>query len=97
MWGRMAKVDVRCPYCEKTDSVKNHGYGKSGHQRYSCQSCKRTFQLDYAYRACQPGMKAQVVDLEMNNVGIRNTARARTFISKAVVTIIDRSHYLMGR
>lgn len=52
----MAKVDVRCPFCGQTDPVKKHGYAKSGHQRYRCQSCKRTFQLDYAYRACQPGM-----------------------------------------
>ncbi|MGL9734938.1 MAG: IS1/IS1595 family N-terminal zinc-binding domain-containing protein [Symbiopectobacterium sp.] len=35
---------------------KKHGYGKSSHQRYHCQSCKRTFQLDYSYRACQLAM-----------------------------------------
>ncbi|WP_367273008.1 IS1 family transposase, partial [Candidatus Symbiopectobacterium sp.] len=28
----MAKVDVRCPFCEQTSPVKKHGYGKSGHQ-----------------------------------------------------------------
>lgn len=50
----MAKVDVKCPFCERTDPVKKHGYGKSGYQRYRCQSCKRSFLLDYAYRACQP-------------------------------------------
>ncbi|MGL9751598.1 MAG: IS1 family transposase, partial [Symbiopectobacterium sp.] len=27
----MANVDVRCPFCEQTASVKKHGYGKSGH------------------------------------------------------------------
>ncbi|WP_291969587.1 IS1 family transposase [Candidatus Symbiopectobacterium sp.] len=36
----MAKVDVRCPFCEQTSPVKKHGYGKSGHQRYRRQSCK---------------------------------------------------------
>jgi len=49
--------------------------GKAEHQRYRCQSCSRTFQLDYTYRACQPGMKEQVVTLAMNNSGIRDTAR----------------------
>ncbi|MGL9751569.1 MAG: IS1 family transposase [Symbiopectobacterium sp.] len=72
----MANVDVRCPFCEQTASVKKHGYGKSGHQRYRCQSCKRSFQLDYSYRACQPGMTDQLIDLAMNNAGIRDTARA---------------------
>ncbi|MGL9751853.1 MAG: IS1 family transposase [Symbiopectobacterium sp.] len=72
----MANVDVRCPFCEQTASVKKHGYGKSGHQRYCCQSCKRTFQLDYSYRACQPGMTDQLIDLVMNNADIHDTARA---------------------
>ncbi|WP_291969720.1 IS1 family transposase [Candidatus Symbiopectobacterium sp.] len=36
----MAKVDVRCLFCEQTSPVKKHGYGKSGHQRYRRQSCK---------------------------------------------------------
>lgn len=26
----MAKVDVECPFCEQTESVKKHGQGKPG-------------------------------------------------------------------
>ena len=88
----MAKVDVRCPFCGQTGPVKKHGYGKSGHQRYHCQSCKRTVQLDYAYRACQPGMKDQIVDLAMNNAGIRDTARALHISINAVVRTLKNSH-----
>lgn len=91
MWHRMAKVDVRCPFCEMTAPVKKHGYGNGGHQRYRCQACKRTFQLDYAYRACQPGMKAQIVDLAMNNAGIRDTARALHISINAVVRTLKNS------
>lgn len=87
----MAKVDVRCPFCEQKKPVKKHGYGKSAHQRYRCQACKRTFQLDYAYRACQPGMKAQIVDLAMNNAGIRDTARALHISINAVVRTLKNS------
>ncbi|EKS4738177.1 IS1 family transposase, partial [Salmonella enterica] len=25
----MAKVDVKCPFCEQTESVKKHGLGKA--------------------------------------------------------------------
>ncbi|MBC3382239.1 IS1 family transposase [Serratia fonticola] len=81
----MAKVDVKCPFCEQTESVKKHGLGKVGHQRYRCQMCCRTFQLDYAYRTCHPGMKEQIVDLAMNNSGIRDTARALHISINAVV------------
>ncbi|QAX78710.1 IS1 family transposase [Yersinia hibernica] len=81
----MAKVDVKCTFCEQIESVKKHGLGKAKLQRYRCQSCCRTFQLDYAYRACQPGMKSQIVDLAMNNAGIRDTARALHISINAVV------------
>ena len=87
----MAKVDVKCPFCGQADPVKKHGYAKRGHQRYRCQSCKRTFQLDYAYRACQPGMKEQIVDLAMNNAGIRDTARALHISINAVVRTLKNS------
>lgn len=81
----MAKVDVKCPFCEQTESVKKHGQGKTGHQRYRRQLYHRTFQLDQAYRACQPGMKEQIVALAMNNAGIRDTARALHISINAVV------------
>ncbi|EKT62484.1 insertion sequence protein [Providencia alcalifaciens Dmel2] len=47
----MAKVDVKCPFCQQTHPVKKHGLGSTGHQRYRCQDCCRSFQLDYEYRA----------------------------------------------
>ncbi|EMA5122940.1 PQQ-dependent sugar dehydrogenase [Salmonella enterica] len=68
----MVKVDVKCPFCAQTASVKKYGPGSAGHQHYRCQACCRSFQVDYEYRACQPGMKEQVVDLAMYNAGIRN-------------------------
>ncbi|AYN25535.1 IS1 family transposase (plasmid) [Buttiauxella sp. 3AFRM03] len=81
----MAKVDVKCPFCKQTAPVKKHGQGSSGHQRYRCQACCRSFQLEYEYRACQQGMKTQIIDLAMNNAGIRDTARALNISINAVV------------
>lgn len=72
----MDKVDVKCPFCQQTHSVKKHGLGSTGHQRYRCQDCCRSFQLDYEYRACQPDTNDKIIDLTMNNTGIRDTARA---------------------
>lgn len=87
----MAKVDVKCPFCQQTEPVKKHGTGKAKFQRYRCQACCRTFQLDYAYHACQPGMKKQIVDLAMNNAGIRDTARALHISINAVVRTLKNS------
>lgn len=84
----MAKVDVKCPFCQQTDPVKKHGQGSSGHQRYRCQTCCRSF-----HRACQQGMKTQIVDLAMNNAGIRDTARALNISIHAVVRTLKNSRH----
>ncbi|MEQ5434099.1 IS1 family transposase [Providencia huaxiensis] len=81
----MDKVDVRCTFCQQTPSVKKYGLVSTGHQRYRCQDCCRSFQLDDEYRACQPGTKDKIIDLTMNNAGIRDTARALNISINAVV------------
>lgn len=87
----MAKVNVRCPFCQQTSSVKKHGLGSTGHQRYRCQDCCRSFQHDYEYRACQPGAKDKIIDPTMNNAGIRDTARALHISINAVVRTLKNS------
>ncbi|CAK9883722.1 MAG: hypothetical protein XXXJIFNMEKO3_00094 [Candidatus Erwinia impunctatus] len=59
----MVQVVVKCPFCECIDAVKKHDLGKTGYLRYLCQSYCRTFLLNDAYRACQPGISEQIVDL----------------------------------
>ncbi|MDE9537301.1 IS1 family transposase, partial [Xenorhabdus bovienii] len=71
----MAKVDVYCRYCHQSESVKGHGKGNGGHPRYRCYICCKVFQLEYTYQACKPGVKEQIIDIAMNNGGIRDTAR----------------------
>lgn len=66
--------------------------GSTRHQRYRCQDCCRSFQLDYEYRACQPGTKDKIIDLTMNNAGIRDTARALHISINAVIRTLKNSH-----
>ncbi|AHG20616.1 transposase [Chania multitudinisentens RB-25] len=89
----MAKVNVKCPFCGQTKSVKTHGLGKAKHQRYRCQMRSRTFQLDYSYCACQHGMKEQIVDLAMNNAAIPDTAWALHISIHAVVRMLKNSRH----
>ncbi|OTA21880.1 transposase [Xenorhabdus beddingii] len=84
----MATVEVRYRFCQQIECVKKHGKGDSGYQHYRCFSCKRTFQLDYAYRACQAGIKEQVVDFAINNAGIRDTTRALHISISALVRVL---------
>ncbi|MGF1742784.1 IS1 family transposase [Vibrio profundum] len=68
-------IEVACPFGEQTEPVKKHGTGSTGHQRFRCLDCKRTFQLDYAYEAWKPGVKEKIVDMAMNSSGLRDTGR----------------------
>ncbi|MGL4487540.1 MAG: IS1/IS1595 family N-terminal zinc-binding domain-containing protein, partial [Yersinia sp. (in: enterobacteria)] len=47
MWSRIQSGDhqINSPFCKQTAPVKKHGRGSSGHQRYRCQACCRSFQL----------------------------------------------------
>ncbi|MBC8949048.1 transposase [Xenorhabdus sp. TS4] len=87
----MATIEVKCRFCQQTEFVKKHCKGDASHQRYRCLSCKRTFQLEYAYKACQIGIKEQLVDLAMNNAGIRDTARVLHISINTVVHALKNS------
>ena len=59
----MAIIQVNCRFCYQTESVRKHGIGAAGFQRFRCLDCKRSFQLDYAYEAYKPEVKEQIVDM----------------------------------
>jgi transposase-like protein len=64
---------VLCRYCRGENVV---GYGmQSGHKRYRCKDCNRTFKASYTYRACEEGVKEQAIDMVLNGSGIRDTSR----------------------
>ncbi|WP_410525941.1 IS1 family transposase [Rickettsia endosymbiont of Cantharis rufa] len=41
----MARIDVKCRYCNDTEKVVKAGYSISKQQRYQCKQCNRYFQL----------------------------------------------------
>ena len=69
----MAYEIVFCRYCNSPEVVR---YGtQSGRSSFRCKDCGRIFKTDYVYRAYEPGVKDQIVDIATNGVGIRDTAR----------------------
>ncbi|WP_041031853.1 IS1 family transposase [Escherichia coli] len=72
----MASVSISCPSCSATDrggcvTAK----APPGHQRYLCSHCRKTWQLQFTYTASQPGTHQKIIDMAMNGVGCRATAR----------------------
>jgi len=80
----MAYIEIKCVSCESTEVIK-HGKGPNGLQRYRCKSCLKTFQLEYKYKACVPGVRERIIDMAMNSSGTRDTARTLG-VSKDTVT-----------
>ncbi len=71
----MASVSISCPSCSATDGVVRNGKSTAGHQRYLCSHCRKTWQLQFTYTASQPGTQQKIIDMAMNGVGCRATAR----------------------
>lgn len=62
-------------------------------QRYRCQhpNCPtQTFMLNYRYKAYEPGIKEQVVDMAINSNGIQDTARVLKINKNTVISTLKR-------
>lgn len=91
----MVTITVSCRYCQNQQAVRRKGVTANGYQPhrrtgYKCEACKRSFQLDYAKRAYQPGIKEQVVDMALNGSGIRDTARVLKINMNTVMSTLKK-------
>ncbi|MDK1800950.1 MULTISPECIES: IS1 family transposase, partial [Klebsiella] len=71
----MAYIFISCPSCSATEGVVRNGKSTAGHQRYLCSHCRKTWQLQFTYTASQPGTHQKIIDMAMNGVGCRASAR----------------------
>jgi transposase len=65
------KQDITCPHCGAND-LRKHGHSRVGTQRWRCQSCLKSFQLAYTYKANEPGVKEQIDAHTLNGSGVRS-------------------------
>lgn len=79
---------MECPKCQSQD-LRKAGF-KSGAQRYSCRVCGR-YSTDRAPRFSAQ-IKAQAVDMYLNNVGIRKIARFVGASPAGVLRWIRKEH-----
>jgi transposase-like protein len=68
-----------------------------GEPRYRCRNplcITKTFLLNYRYRACQAGIKAQVVEMAINGSGIRDTARVLKINKNTIISTLKKSRHV---
>ena len=80
---------IGCKYC-KSEALIRHGV-RTGRQRCYCKSCQRSFQLSYAHRAYEEGVKEQIAAMAMNGSGVRDTARVLGINKNTVIAELKKS------
>ncbi len=71
----MASVSISCPSCSATDGVVRNGKSTAGHQRAISALTAVKHGNCSSYTASQPGTHQKIIDMAMNGVGCRATAR----------------------
>lgn len=74
------------------------GRNRTGTQRYRCQAsnCEtKTFMLEYRYRAYEPGIKEQAVEMAINGSGIRDTARVLKINKNTVISTLKKAEKIV--
>jgi len=91
--------EITCPHCGSNQIMKA-GRSKAGTQRYRCHNpdCEtKTFMLDYRYKAYNPGIKEQVVEMSINGSGIRDTARVLKINKNTVISTLKKSRAVSSK
>ena len=76
------------------------GRNAHGTQRYRCQNpvCEtKTFMLEYRYRAYEPGIKEQAVEMAINGSGIRDTARVLHINKNTVISTLKKKQTALSK
>lgn len=86
----MITITLRCRYCDSINLVRN-GHSSTGKDRCRCRDCKKSFQVEYKYKACIKGVREQITEMSMNGSGVRDTARVLGIDKNTVVDTLKKT------
>lgn len=81
---------VTCTFCNCDDLVKN-GHSENGTQRWLCNGCKKSFQIEYTYNARKPGVKEQILEMTLNSSGVRDISRTLQIDKNTVISELKKN------
>jgi len=88
----MVSILVKCPTCNGTD-VNKHGNTSNGKQRFICKNpdCEgKTFIRDYTEKGRLPETKQKIVEMALNGIGVRDTARILNISPATVINELKK-------
>lgn len=81
---------IVCRYCGEEDLVKN-GHSENSTQRWRCNKCSRSFQLNYTYNARKQGVKEKIVEYTLNSSGVRDISRMLQINKNTVIAELKKN------
>jgi transposase len=82
--------NIKCPHCGSDNLVKN-GHSENGTQRWRCNTCRKSFQLEYQKKAWEHGVKEQIIELTLNSSGVRDISRILHINKNTVVSELKKN------
>ncbi|MDR0414013.1 MAG: hypothetical protein LBH84_01170 [Prevotellaceae bacterium] len=83
-------TEINCPHCGNNNLVKQGKTG-NGTQKWQCNQCKKYFCLEYRYRAWQVGIKEKILEMALNNSGVRDTGRVLKISKDTVCSVLKKN------
>ena len=87
------EIEVKCPYCNSNDVVKN-GKDGQGEQRYLCKdiTCThQTFLMNYKDKGRTPYIKNLILKMAVNGSGVRDTGRILGISPNTVIETLKKA------
>ena len=82
--------EIHCPYCQSNNLQKN-GKNINGLQRWHCKLCKKYFQQAYRYNAYKQGVKEKIIDMTLNDSGVRNIGKVLKINKNTVLSVLKKN------
>ena len=81
----MALICVNCPHCQQHQGVSKNGKAPTGIQRFLCNCCHHSFQLEYIYNGNKPDTHEKIIEMAINGSGVRDTGRVMKISINTVI------------
>ena len=81
---------LHCPHCSSDDLVKN-GHSRNGTQHWRCNTCKKSFQMEFRYNAHKAGIKDQIIEQTLNSSGVRDISRLLKISKTTVISTLKKN------
>ena len=81
---------LTCPHCRGTDLVKND-HSRNGTQRWRCNKCEKSFQMEFRYNAHKAGIKQKILEYTLNSSGVRDISRIVQINKNTVIAVLKKT------